>query len=187
MGAIGLMALQMAKRSGALTVVAVEMHALRRDLARAYGADVILDPREDADVGAAIRRATGGPGVDTSLETSGSYAALHQAIRGTRYGGTIVPVAWYHGGAEELRLGEEWHFNRQTIVSGARLESTPYRDHPLWDPERVEETVLALFARGHLTVEGMLNPRVSLHDAAEAYRRIDEHPEEVVKLAVEFP
>ena len=69
------------------------------------------------------------------IETSGNHGALHHTIRGTRYGGTIVPVAWYHGGAQALDLGEEWHFNRQTMVSGARLESVPYRDHPRWDPE----------------------------------------------------
>lgn len=186
MGAIGLMGVQMAKLSGALTVVAVEPLPLRAGLARRYGADVVIDPTGEADVGRQIRAATGMHGVDISLETSGSYAALHHAIRGTRYGGTIVPVAWYHGGAADLQLGEEWHFNRHTMISGARLESVPYRDHPLWDPERVEQTVLQLLARGRLQIEGMLQPRVSIHEAAEAYRRIDEHPEECVKLAVEF-
>ena len=71
----------------------------------------------------------------------------------------IVPVAWYHGDAVGLQLGEEWHFNRQTLVSGARLESVPYRDHPRWDPDRVERTVLELFAKGGLTTEDLLQPR----------------------------
>jgi len=187
LGAIGLMAVQMAKLSGALMVVAVEPCPLRAELARRYGADAVINPTEEPDVGWQIRAATERQGVDIALETSGSHAALHQAIRGTRYGGTIVPIAWYHGGATELRLGEEWHFNRQTMVSGARLESVPYRDHPRWDPGRVEQTVLRLLERGDLRVEGMLQPRVPIREAAEAYRRIDQHPEECVKLAVEYP
>ncbi|MEI6502298.1 MAG: alcohol dehydrogenase, partial [Armatimonadota bacterium] len=103
-----------------------------------------------------------------------------------RYAGTIVPVAWYHGEAKGLELGEEWHLNRHTMVSGARLESVPYRDYPRWDPERVKQTIVDLFAAGKLPVEGMLQPRVKISDAAEAYRGIDEHPEGCVKLAVEF-
>lgn len=186
MGAIGLMAVQMAKLSGALAVIAVEPLPLRAELARRFGADTVIDPEAEADVGWQIRAATGMHGVDIALETSGSYAALHQAIRGTRYGGTIVPVAWYHGGATALHLGEEWHFNRHTLISGARLESVPYRDHPRWDPERVEQTVLQLLERGQLRIEGILQPRVPLQEAAEAYRQIDLHPEACVKLAVEF-
>lgn len=186
MGAIGLMTVQLAKLSGAALVIAVEPIPLRAELAVRYGADLVLDPAAEPDVGLAIRHATDMHGVDIAIETSGSYRALHHAIRATRYGGTIVPVAWYHGGAADLNLGEEWHFNRQTLVSGARLESVPYRDHPRWDPTRVEKTVLDLFEKGRLTVEGMLQPRVSMAEAAEAYRLIDEHPEQCVKLAVEY-
>lgn len=186
LGAIGLMSVQLAKLSGAALVIAVEPLANRAALGPAYGADVVLDLAQDRDAGLQIRQATDMQGVDIALETSGSYTALHHAIRGTRYGGTIVPVAWYHGEARGLELGDEWHFNRQTLVSGARLESAPYRDHPRWDAPRVERTVLELFASGKLHCQGMLNPRVPIAEAAEAYRLIDEHPEQSVKLAVEF-
>ncbi|MCX7598137.1 MAG: zinc-binding dehydrogenase [Armatimonadetes bacterium] len=186
MGAIGLMTVQLAKLSGAAKVIAVEPIPLRADLAARYGADLVLDPAAEPDVGLSIRRATDMHGVDVAIETSGSYRALHQAIRATRYGGAIVPVAWYHGGAADLNLGEEWHFNRHTLVSGARLESIPYRDHPRWDPARVERTILDLFEKGKLTVGGMLQPRVGIAEAAEAYKFIDEHPERCVKLAVEY-
>jgi threonine dehydrogenase-like Zn-dependent dehydrogenase len=186
MGAIGLMSVRLAKLAGAALVVAVEPLPLRAELAPRYGADVVIDPTAHPDAGLEIRRATGMDGVDIALETSGSHAALQQAIRGTRFGGAIVTVAWYHGGAANLRLGEEWHFNRHTMISGARLESVPYRDHPRWDPARVERTILGLFARGQLTIEGMLQPRVPIAEAAEAYRLIDEHPERCVKLAVEY-
>jgi threonine dehydrogenase-like Zn-dependent dehydrogenase len=96
-------------------------------------------------------------------------------------------VAWYGGGAAELRLGEEWHFNRQVMVSGARLESLPYRDHPRWDDKRVEHTALELFEKKRLTVEGMLRPMMPLAQAAEAYRIILDEPEKAVKCAITFP
>jgi len=185
LGAIGLMAVQMAKLSGALLVIGIEPIAKRRKLAESYGADILIDPAS-CDVGLEIRKATDWKGVDISIETSGSYAALHQAIRGTRYGGTIVPVSWYHGEAKGLNLGEEWHFNRQIMVSGARVESEPYRDYPLWDRKRVYDTVIEFFKRKSLEINGLLSPIVHFKDVVETYMIIDERPEETIKLGVKY-
>ncbi|MEM2239877.1 MAG: zinc-binding alcohol dehydrogenase [Candidatus Bathyarchaeia archaeon] len=185
LGAIGLMTVQMAKIAGAIEVIAVEPIELRRRLSEKYGADHVLDP-SICDAASEIKKLTGGLGVDVSIETSGSYRALHQAIRSTAYGGNIVPVSWYHGDAVGLDLGEEWHFNRQIMVSGARVESEPYRDHPRWTRSRVYTTVIELFKRRMLKVEGMLKPIVPFDNAIEAYRLIDEKPEETVKLAISY-
>lgn len=185
LGAIGLITVQMAKLSGAISVIGVEPFEKRRNLAGLYGADVLINPRT-CDAGLEIRRTTGWKGVDISVETSGSYEALHQAIRGTRYGGTIVPVSWYHGEARGLNLGEEWHFNRQVMVSGARVESEPYRDYPLWNRRRIYETVIELFRRKYLKIDGVLSPIVDFEEAVEAYRMLDEKPEETIKLGVKY-
>lgn len=185
LGAIGLMAIQLAKVSGALKIIGVEPIEKRRNLAETYGADLTLNPLK-VDVGQKVKQLTSGKGVDVSLETSGSYRALHEAIRGTRFGGTIVPVSWYHGEAKGLNLGEEWHFNRQVMVSGARVESEPYRDHPLWDRKRIYSTVLELFKKKLLTSQGMLWPVVKFEEVIEAYRMLVEKPEETIKLGVVY-
>ena len=185
LGAIGLMTVQMARLSGAILVIGVEPIEKRRKLALRYGADIALDPRK-YDVGLEIHKLTYGRGVDVTLECSGSYRALHEAIRSTRYGGTIVPVSWYHGEARGLYLGEEWHFNRQVMISGARVESEPYREYPGWDRKRVYDTVIELFKRRRLTVEGMLDPIVKFEEVIEGYRLIDERPEKTVKLGVVY-
>lgn len=184
-GAIGLMAVQISNLSGAARIICVEPMEMRRRAAEKFGADTSIDPRE-RDVGLEIKRLTDGKGVDVSLETSGSYNALQSAIRATCYGGVIVPVSWYHGEPKGLDLGEEWHFNRQVMVSGARVESEPYRDYPRWDGERVYDAVVELFRRRRLTAEGLLTPIVSLEEAVEAYRMIDERPEATIKLGVRY-
>jgi len=137
---------------------------------------MLLDPSR-CDVGLEIKKVTSGG-------SSGSYQALHQAIRATSYGGTIVPVSWYHGEARGLNLGEEWHFNRQVMVSGARVESEPYRDYPRWDRNRIYETVIELFRKKALKSEGLLSPIVNFEDVVEAYRMLDERPGETIKLGV---
>jgi len=185
LGAIGLMTVLMAKLSGAILVIGVDPIEKRRNLAEAYGADVLIDPNV-CDSGLEVRKATDYKGVDVSIEASGSYRALHHAIRGTSYGGTIVPVSWYHGNPTGLNLGEEWHFNRQVMISGARVESEPYREYPRWDRNRIYETVIELFRRKKLTVDGLLQPIVKIDEAAEAFRKIDERPWEAIKLAVRY-
>jgi threonine dehydrogenase-like Zn-dependent dehydrogenase len=185
LGAIGLMAIQMARLSGALKILGVEPIEDRRKLGETFGTDDLINPKE-RDAGLECRERTGGKGVDIAIETSGSYEALHHAIRGTRYGGIIVPVSWYHGEARGLRLGEEWHFNRQVMISGARVESEPYRDYPRWNRERVYETVIELFRRKVLRVDGMLSPVVDFDEVIKAYESILQSPEKSIKLGIRY-
>jgi len=99
----------------------------------------------------------------------------------------VIPVSWYHGEARDLYLGEEFHFNRLALISGARVESEPYREHPLWDRERIYATVIELFLIKKLNVQGIIDPIVKFSQVVEAYKMIDERPWECVKLGVTYP
>jgi len=183
LGAIGLLTVQMARLNGAIFIIAVDPIEERRDLAKKFGADLTLSP--EIDVGLEIKLATGKRGVDVSIETSGSYKALHQAIRGTRYGGTIVTTSLYHGEGIGLDLGEEWHINRHTMVSGIRVESEPYRDHPRWDRKRIYDTVIGLFRKKLLNIEGFLHT-VSFEEVLSAYKTLKNNPNQWIKLGVRY-
>lgn len=184
LGAIGLFAVQMSRLAGAMPVIGIDPLPERRTLAESFGARETVDPT-DVDAGRTLKEATGGAGVDVALEISGSYDALHHAIRGTTYGGSVVPVSFYHDDPTALDLSEEWHFNRLTMVSGARVESEPYRDHPRWDRERVYETVFECFEYDRLSADGILTT-VDLEEAPEAYERLAEDPTDCLKLAVTY-
>jgi len=184
LGAIGLMAVQLARVAGASFVAAVDPLAARRAVAQKTGADLVLDPTE-VDAGLEIRRATGGAGVDVSIETSGSARALHQAIRGLAFGGTVAVTAWYNEFRGGLDLGREAHLNRPTLVF-TRAESEPHRDHPRWNNRRQADAAWHLLAAGRLVGEQVVQPVVPFDRAVEAYREIDEHPERSVKLGVTF-
>ncbi len=212
LGAIGLFAVQLAKAAGADWVVAVDPLANRRELARQFGADVVLDPTaDDGDVGMAIRRLTGPApdtetpraqtritggywerptqtgnlGVDVAVETSGSVPALHQAIRATRFGGTVCMVSYYGKEAAGLYLGDEFHVNRLNLVS-VRAETLPLRDAPAWTLRRLVDLALAWLASGRIRTEGIITPIVDFAASAEAYRAIDERPAESIKLGIRF-
>jgi len=188
LGAIGLMAVQLARLAGAAFVAAIDPLARRRAVAAAarggLAADIVLDPTE-SDVGLELRKATGGLGVDVALETSGSAHALQQAIRAAAFGGTVVITAWYSEITGGLDLGREAHFNRPTLVF-TRAESEPHRDHPRWDNRRLADAAWEILAAGRLDCEDVVQPVVPFEQAVEAYREIDEHPERCVKLGVRF-
>jgi threonine dehydrogenase-like Zn-dependent dehydrogenase len=184
MGAIGLMAAQMARLSGAEWVAVIDPLPLRREAALEHGATVAYDPFQ-LDVALEIKTTLPRPGVDVAIEASGAYQALHEAIRCTHFGGRVVPLAFYCGEAAGLRLGEEWHMNRVDMIS-TRACSDPNRDHPMWDDRRLIETALRLLRDGKLSAEGLVTPIVSIDEAADAYRDIDEHPERSIKMGVRF-
>ena len=185
MGAIGLLTIQMARLSGATTVIAVEPVYIRRLRSFRLGSDHAMDPA-NCDVAREIRHLTDKNGVDVAIEASGSYEALHQAIRSVHFGGLVVPLAFYSGEAKGLRLGEEWHMNRISMRS-SRSASDPNRDHPMWDHERIQWTAFDLLRFGRVSVDGVIFPVVPFEESAEAYRRIDISPQESVKLGVTYP
>jgi 2-desacetyl-2-hydroxyethyl bacteriochlorophyllide A dehydrogenase len=186
MGLIGLLAVQVARASGADRVLAVDLIPQRLDLAHRFGADTLIDPSLEEDVALAIKRATGNKGVDVAIEISGSPAALNEAVRCVRQSGLVVAAAYYQGGAEALRLGAEWHHNRVTMRSSMAVWDNPHRSHPLWNKKRVEETAVAWLATGRIRTEGLISHRFPYHRAAEAYQLIDQRLSDTLKLVLEY-
>jgi threonine dehydrogenase-like Zn-dependent dehydrogenase len=184
LGAIGLMAVQIARAAGARAVLAVDPLALRRERAAAFGADA-LDPTA-GDVALAIKRATGGKGVDVAVETSGSGRALNDAIRCIQQCGTVVHVPWGPKDASQLHLDEEWHLNRPTLVGSQAWEGwgSPDRSYPLWTHQRAYEAAIDLLRRGLITGKGVVTPIVPFADAPEALAAIFSAPETTIKVGV---
>ena len=182
LGAIGLMTVQLARIAGARWVAAIDPIEKRCLISEAYGADLVLDPRE-ADVGMVIKQATAKLGVDVSMETSGSSAAMTDALRSTRYQGTVVSTAYYNAPMQSLHLTGEWHRNRIRIIS-VRSDSEPWLDYG-WDKKRGNKEAYDLLVEGRLNAEGLIDPIVSLNSVAEAYMQMNEHPETGIKLGVD--
>ena len=80
-GAVGLSAVMGARIRGCATIIVVEPHAARRNLAREFGATHVLDPREASDLATAVR-AIVPTGVDYAFDTTGA-PAVQQAVMAT--------------------------------------------------------------------------------------------------------
>lgn len=183
MGTIGLIAIQLAQLAGAALVVAVDPIESRREMAQHLGADISIDPTT-AEAGSAIKDGVGG--MDVSIETSGRYDGLHEAIAACALGGRVVTVGYYQGGGSEIRLGEEWHHNRVELISSMGLWDAPHRSYPGWDRRRLTDHVVKLIGDETISVAPLLSKIVPFREAAEAYRVIDEQPDRYIKVALSY-
>ncbi len=184
MGAIGLLAVQIARLNGASFIYAVDPIAFRRELAQHFGADHTIDPQEK-DAAYEIKSSTLG-GVDVTIELSGSYSALNDAIRAVRMAGTVVAGGFYRGGGTALQLGAEWHHNRVTMISSMGVWDCPHRDYPAWDRGRVHQTAAHLLASGKLHVEGLITHYIRFEKAADAYHLIEQQPDSALKVVLAY-
>ncbi len=184
LGAIGQMAAQLCSIAGAGIVATIDPIAIRREAALSAGADFSFDPTVSS-VGQKLLEITDGRGIDVAIETSGSYRALHAAIDGLSWGGTVA----YVGRSEEciggLNFGEKAHYTIPNIIF-SRANSDPQREHPRWDWARFQNTCWTLLSDGRLHCEDIIYPIVGFENAVTAYREIDEFPERSIKLGVEF-
>lgn len=88
-GASGLMHVQVAKVAGAHPVVAVSRSEWKLEMARAMGADVVVDAK-GKDVVEAVKDVTGGIGADVVIESAGAAATARQALEAVGPGGVVI-------------------------------------------------------------------------------------------------
>ena len=181
LGAFGLLTVQLARQQGAAWIAACDPIPDRRALAGNLGADLVLDPTT-TDVGLEVRQLDGG-GVDVAVEFSGSQAALHQAMRSVRIGGTVVAAGFYAGG--ELSLGEEFHHNRLTLLASMGGWASPPRE-PRWPRSRARSLAAELLAAGRLQSDALITHRLAFAEAGSAYKLIDESSHTILRAVFTY-
>ncbi len=156
-GPVGLSAAQLATAMGA-RVVALDTNAERRELAKAYGAEVIIDPSADDPV-AALKDLTHGKGVDLAIDCSGAEPARLAAVKATRSWGTICFVG--EGGNLTVDVSRDI-MRKQLTLFGS------------WTFSSVTQAECARFVadRG-VDVDKLFSHRFTLEEAEEAYALFD--------------
>jgi threonine dehydrogenase-like Zn-dependent dehydrogenase len=144
-GVVGLLTALFARAHDAESVVVLDPTPQRRAVAAALGLEV-LDP--DADDPAVVlktawRHTADDRGADVVFQCRGQAAALHLALRVLRPQGTVVDLAFYQGGADAVRLGEEFHHNGLGLRC-AQIGRVPRGLAPAWDRERLSAATVDL-------------------------------------------
>jgi 2-desacetyl-2-hydroxyethyl bacteriochlorophyllide A dehydrogenase len=182
-GVPGLLATQLARLNGG-TVIVVDRLPRRLELARALGAETVIDA-STTPAAERVREVTGGGGADVVIDLTGSAAALHEAIRSATYAARVVVAGFLQGDATGLRLGEEFHHNRIELVS-SQIANVPARLAPRWTILRLERTIVDLHAAGRLELASLVSHVLPADRVAEAFRLLDDQPDEAVQVVLDF-
>jgi 2-desacetyl-2-hydroxyethyl bacteriochlorophyllide A dehydrogenase len=178
-GVVGLICCALARLSGA-TVIAVDVRESRLAHARPC-ADLFFHQ----DAAMQIKRYTKNRGADVVIEATGSDMALNEAIRSVAYSARVVSLGFYQNNAQGLYLGEEFHHNRISIVCSQIFAVNPALSYR-WDVPRLERTIMELQHAGKLNLMPLITHEFPFERAAEAYRLLEEHPEETVQVVLRF-
>ena len=182
-GVPGQLVAQLAARNGAHVIV-VDPVAERRELAEKLGAPVSIDPTA-GDVAAAIRALTDNRGADVSIEMSGAYTALHEAIRATAYSSRVVASGFFQGGASTVRLGEEFHHNRISVIGSQISGVAPHLQHR-WDELRMSRTILNLEQQGALRLTDLVTHVIPAAEAPAAFEMLDTAPQGALQVVLDY-
>ena len=122
-GPIGLAAITGARLYSPSHVVAIDLAASRREAAKQFGADVVVDPTLE-DPLEVVRGLTDGLGADVAMEAVGTPATFELTVSLARPGGHIANIG-VHGQPATLHLEELW-IKDVTITTGlVDTSSTP--------------------------------------------------------------
>jgi hypothetical protein len=77
----------------------------------------------------------------------------------------VVAAGFYQGGAANVRLGEEFHHNRLSLIASIGAWGAPGRHAPRWDRPRVMATATRLLYTDRVSVEGLARPSVPFDQA----------------------
>lgn len=173
-GVVGLLTTALLATYPLSEIVAIEPRESRRDLAKRFGADRVLDP-EVVDVPTALGTTDltneSESGTDLTYEVSGQPAALDDAIAATGYGGRVIVGSWYGRKRADLDLGGRFHRSRIRIVS-SQVSTIAPEHRGRWDTARRLETTRSRLST--IDTEPLVTDRIPVEDAATAYRRLDE-------------
>jgi len=157
-GPVGLMATMCAQLFGPARTFVIDMVESRLEVAQELGG-IPINAKEVHPV-AAIEKATGGIGADSSIEAVGLLSAVDTAINCVRGGGTISMV-----GVPSAVLGD-FPYMRMW------MKSLTFRAG--WcNVQLYMRALLDLIAAGRLRPELIISHRMKLDQAEEAYRIFD--------------
>ena len=145
-GVVGLLTGLFARAHGAAEVAVADPDPQRLAAAEALGLSPVLDDGEESVWQWCVERWQSGPadvGADVVFQCRGQAAVLATAMRSVRVQGTVVDLAFYQGGAPELRLGEEFH-HKGLRLQCAQIGRVPRGLAGTWDRARLSAATLDL-------------------------------------------
>jgi alcohol dehydrogenase len=171
-GPIGLCATLGARLRGAALIIGVDSVPERLEASRRFGANVVINYREQDPV-AAIKRLTDGRGADVTIEALGRQETFESALRTTRPGGTLSSLGVYSGKLvapyEALYAGLGDQRIVTTLCPGGK--------------ERMRR-LMQMVAQGRVDLSPLVTHRFALDDVENAFELFSQQRDGVMKVAL---
>ena len=167
-GLIGNLVIQILNVSGSGKIIALDIDASRREIAKSFGAGTALDPA-DPDLDGKIKELTGGKGVDRVFEVVGATEPIKTAISIVRKGGTVTLVGNVSPAAE---IPLQAVVTRQINLQGSCAICGEY---PL---------TLDLMARKKINVKALLSKTVPLSEGEVWMNRLYNREGNLLKVVL---
>jgi len=186
-GIVGLLTTSLLAQFPLSSLVAVDNFELRRKIALSIGATSAVNPRDDGALEKILndvsRNTSDGAyrGADVCFEVSGSPAALDAAISCVGYNGRIIIGSWYGSKQVVLDLGRAgFHRGHVHLISSQVSQIAPELSGR-WTKQR--RFSAAWDAIRHVQpASKFVTHRFKFHQAGDAYKLIDELPEDAIQV-----
>ena len=165
-GVVGLLTGLFALHHGAAEVVVVDATETRLKVAESLGMVPMVDgPDAPREVKRRWRHGPRDHGADVAFQCRGQVGSLATALSCLRPQATVVDLAFYQGGADALRLGEEFHHSGLGVRC-AQVGRVPRGLAHTWSRARLSaETVHLLRAHGRAVREHLVTDVLPLDEA----------------------
>ena len=183
-GLIGLLAMQLAKASGALPVVSSDCDSQRLAFARNLGADATFATADDLST--EIKKCLGADGADVVIEASGHPLAINTAVKLARRGGRVVLLGSTRG-ETTLDFYTDVHCRGLKII-GAHNGARPVQDASPGLRSLPQDQALAvkLLTAKRLQVRPLATHEFHWSEAAKAYALLTEGRSDVQAMLLRW-
>jgi 2-desacetyl-2-hydroxyethyl bacteriochlorophyllide A dehydrogenase len=180
-GIIGLLTTSLLCEFPLETLVTADYFKLRREASLGLKVSDSLDPNSEnfQNKSSAYTQRK----FDLTFELSGNPSALNDALALTCFSGRIVIGSWYGEKRSEIELGGSFHRSRIRLISSQVSTIAPELSGR-WDKTRRFD--LAWKALARIKPEKWITHRFSIEQAQEAYKLLDESPQETIQVLFNY-
>ena len=186
LGIIGQFALRCLMAAGAQPVIGIDGVKMRREAARAAGADHVINPAEGG-LREHLTALLGTRGAEIVVDATGIPDAVPTAMSLACDGGQVVIVGSPRGRAKEVNFYDDLH-RRYIEVTGAHgnmlFEPAHTRLAGAWDIDKAQYWLLGALRSGRLNMTVLVTQRIQPKDLGTAYEGLMKTKEEYLGVAV---
>ncbi len=173
-GYMGLLLIQAMPKTLLGNLIALDIQDERLELAKKFGADHVLNPKE-VDVVKEVSNILGGE-ADIAIEASGAHGTLHLATDLVREGGKLI-IFGRHVLDEKVPT-EKWHVKGLTVLNTAPSSSADFN--------RDFHDAVKLLRKGVFDQKPLITHKFSYKEAEKAFRTASEKPADYIKGVITF-